>query len=245
MGNAEPGTTVIIVRAVDEDGDAVTYSFDGGMTVKDVFEIDQSTGRISLRAGQSPPTDRDQIFLNVTAKDDGSCCSNPVRILSSTALITINIEDEENQKPKFENCNYSPSVKEEQDPGVEVVKVTATDRNRGQNGKLEYSITSIKELGDNQEKNYFRINSTTGQIYTREKLDRETQFSKNLFITVKVQDKGSNPLDDYCTFPVNIQDINDNDPSFGTTDYTGRVLKSAPDGDKGANYQGHGQRSGK
>eukprot|EP00105_Crassostrea_gigas_P039530 XP_019923678.1 PREDICTED: neural-cadherin-like [Crassostrea gigas] len=202
------------------------------MTVKDVFEIDQSTGRISLRAGQSPPTDRDQIFLNVTAKDDGSCCSNPVRILSSTALITINIEDEENQKPKFENCNYSPSVKEEQDPGVEVVKVTATDRNRGQNGKLEYSITSIKELGDNQEKNYFRINSTTGQIYTREKLDRETQFSKNLFITVKVQDKGSNPLDDYCTFPVNIQDINDNDPSFGTTDYTGRVLKSAPVGTK-------------
>lgn len=47
---------------------------------------------------------------------------------------------------------------------------------------------------------------------------------------MKVQDKGSNPLDDYCTFPVNIQDINDNDPSFGTTDYTGRVLKSAPVG---------------
>lgn len=49
---------------------------------------------------------------------------------------------------------------------------------------------------------------------------------------MKVQDKGSNPLDDYCTFPVNIQDINDNDPSFGTSDYTGRVLKSAPVGTK-------------
>lgn len=93
------------------------------MTVKDVFEIDQSTGRISLRAGQRPPMNRDQILLNVTAKDDGSCCSNRVRILSSTALITINIEDEENQKPKFENCNYSPSVKEEQEPGVEVLQV--------------------------------------------------------------------------------------------------------------------------
>lgn len=47
-------------------------------------------------------------------------------------------------------------------------QVTATDPNRGMNGKLEYSITSIKELGDNQEKNYFRINSTTGksiQVY--------------------------------------------------------------------------------
>lgn len=52
-------------------------------------------------------------------------------------------------------------------------------------------------------------------------------------MTVKVQDKGSNPLDDYCTFPVNIQDINDNDPIFGTTtEYTGRVLKSAPVGTK-------------
>lgn len=29
MGNAQPGSTVIIVRAVDEDGDKVTYSFDG------------------------------------------------------------------------------------------------------------------------------------------------------------------------------------------------------------------------
>lgn len=29
MGNAEEGTTVIIVRAVDEDGDVVTYSFEG------------------------------------------------------------------------------------------------------------------------------------------------------------------------------------------------------------------------
>lgn len=96
----------------------------GGMTVQDVFEIDQSTGRISLRARERPPADRDQIFLNVTAKDDGSCCSNRVRILSSTALITINIEDEENQKPRFVNCDYTPSVKEEQEPGVEVLQVT-------------------------------------------------------------------------------------------------------------------------
>lgn len=115
--------------------------------MKDVFEIDQSTGRISLRAGQSPPTDRDQIFLNVTAKDDGSCCSNPVRILSSTALITINIEDEENQKPKFENCNYSPSVKEEQDPGVEVVKVTtkAISNYNAEIGKNAEKMGSIEQ----------------------------------------------------------------------------------------------------
>lgn len=55
---------------------------------------------------------------------------------------------------------------------VDVFQVTATDPNRGQNGKLEYSITSIKELGDSQEKNYFRINSTTGkniQVYLRPK----------------------------------------------------------------------------
>lgn len=96
----------------------------GGTLVRDVFEIDPVTGRISLR--QSPPSDRDQIFLNVTAKDDGSCCSTPTgsKILSSTALITINIEDEENEKPRFENCNYRPTVLEEQDPGVLVLRVS-------------------------------------------------------------------------------------------------------------------------
>ena len=94
--------------------------------MRDVFEIDPGTGRISLRTGQSPPSDRDQIFLNVTAKDDGSCCSTPTgsKILSSTALITINIEDEENEKPRFENCNYRPTVLEEQDPGVLVLRVS-------------------------------------------------------------------------------------------------------------------------
>lgn len=46
------------------------------------------------------------------------------------------------------------------------IQVTATDSNRGQNGKLEYSINSIKELDDNQEKTYFRINSTTGTDLT-------------------------------------------------------------------------------
>ena len=91
--------------------------------MRDVFEIDPVTGRISLRMGQSPPSDRDQIFLNVTAKDDGSCCNTPNKILSSTALITINIEDEENEKPRFENCNYRPTVLEEQDPGVLVLRV--------------------------------------------------------------------------------------------------------------------------
>lgn len=88
-----------------------------------MFEIDPASGRISLRAGQSPPSDRDQIFLNVTAKDDGSCCDGPGKILSSTATITINIEDEENVKPRFVNCAYTPTVTEEQDPGVLVQKV--------------------------------------------------------------------------------------------------------------------------
>lgn len=38
MGNADPGTTVIIVRAVDEDGDAVTYSFDGTIDIENNSE---------------------------------------------------------------------------------------------------------------------------------------------------------------------------------------------------------------
>lgn len=71
-----------------------------------------------------------------------------------------------------------------------------------------------------------------GDIFTRERLDREMQSSKNLFITVKVQDQGTNPLDDYCTFPVTIQDINDNAPDFGSTEFRGRILQSAASGTK-------------
>lgn len=34
MGNAEFGIIVIIVRAVDEDGDVVIYSFDGRIDIQ-------------------------------------------------------------------------------------------------------------------------------------------------------------------------------------------------------------------
>jgi len=74
---------------------------------------------------------------------------------------------------------------------------------------------------------YFAINQTSGEITTTAVLNRESFGSKYLFFTVRAVDKGQPPGDDYCTFPISITDINDNNPAFGESNIQGSILRTA------------------
>ena len=74
---------------------------------------------------------------------------------------------------------------------------------------------------------YFAINQTSGEITTTAVLDRESFGSRYLFFTVRAVDKGQPPGDDYCTFPISITDVNDNNPAFGQSNFQGSILRTA------------------
>lgn len=62
--------------------------------------------------------------------------------LTSTATLTIEILDENDNPPEFVLSQYAAAVPENATVGTEVVKVLATSRDIGLNAKMAYSITA-------------------------------------------------------------------------------------------------------
>ncbi|XP_061162553.1 neural-cadherin-like [Saccostrea echinata] len=216
------GSYVTTVQAVDPDGDNIEYYFSPKHQISknSLFRIEPHSGIITL-TNTIPPSIPSYI-LNVTAYDDGSCCGGYPR-LSSSSFVIIKIMDINNNNPTFPSCNYAPSVLENQPPGTRVVDVLATDPDRGDNGKITYSVVTP----NNQEKN-FEVNSENGTVVTKRMFDRESEAGvRGYSVTIKAEDHGeSQQLNTLCTFWVRILDINDNPPMFDTESYMQIVVRS-------------------
>lgn len=228
--NAGPRTLVTTVVASDKDGDNVIFGFAPG-TKKDIislFQIDERTGVIRL-SNNAVKLDQNQYQLNVTAKDDGKCCEGKGNniIHLSTALVAIFITDVNDQKPTFEECsNYNPTIKEGLPFQTPVTTVKAIDNDKGNNGKVRYSI--VQQL--NQKGSKFLIDEETGEIRTNRIFDREGEDGRFVSITVKAVDRGVPPLEGVCSFKVEITDANDNPPLFDRQEYHERIRQDMPIG---------------
>ncbi len=67
------------------------------------------------------------------------------------------------KRPMFTECsNYSPKVMEGAPNGTPVVKVHATDEDKGVNGQVKYSIVRQP----NQKGVKFTVNEETGEVFT-------------------------------------------------------------------------------
>lgn len=96
--NAGPDTLVTTVVASDKDGDGILFGFVGGGTTSGMFTIEERTGVIRLSSG-SIELDKDKYELNVTARDDGTCCRNGARTIhTSTALVVVFVTDVNDNK---------------------------------------------------------------------------------------------------------------------------------------------------
>jgi len=161
--NAGPNTLVTTVVASDKDGDNVRFRFVGGNTTSGQFVIEEITGVIRLH-GKEISLDRDKYELNVTALDDGACCPNGDQTIhTSTAVVVVFITDVNDNKPVFKDCGmYYPKVEEGAPNGSTVIKVQATDEDKGVNGQVKYSIVQQP----NQKGTKFTVDEETGQVLT-------------------------------------------------------------------------------
>lgn len=209
--NAGPNTLVTTVVASDKDGDNVRFGFVGGGTSSGQFVIEEITGVIRLHS-KGITLDRDKYELNVTALDDGSCCVNgETTIHTSTAVVVVFITDVNDNKPVFKDCGtYYPKVEEGAPNGSPVIKVQATDEDKGVNGQVKYSIVQQP----NQKGTKFTVDEETGEVSTNKVFDREGDDGKFVSVTVKATDQGEPSLEGVCSFTVEITDVNDNPPLF-------------------------------
>ncbi|XP_043276745.1 neural-cadherin isoform X3 [Venturia canescens] len=225
--NAGPNTLVTTVVASDKDGDNVRFGFVGDKTKSGQFVIEEVTGVIRLH-GDAITLDRDKYELNVTALDDGACCPDGNKnIHTSTAVVVVFITDVNDNKPVFKDCaKYSPKVEEGAPNGSTVIKVQATDEDKGVNGQVKYSIVQQP----NQKGTKFTVDEETGQVLTNKVFDREGDDGKFVSVTIKATDQGEPSLEGVCSFTVEITDVNDNPPLFDRQKYVENVKQDASAG---------------
>ncbi|XP_026707653.1 cadherin-23 isoform X3 [Athene cunicularia] len=205
--NVGGGTAVAQVRATDRDiglNSVLSYYITHGN--EDLtFRMDRVTGEIATRP--SPPDRERQSFysLVVTVEDEG----NPS--LSATTTVYVTILDENDNAPTFRQQLYEVTLDEGPDTlNATLITVQALDRDEGPNGTVTYAITEGNILGT------FHIDSATGQIRTVKELDYEISHGRYTLVVTATDQCPiiSRRLTSTATVLVNLNDINDNCPTF-------------------------------
>ncbi|RUS82130.1 hypothetical protein EGW08_010104 [Elysia chlorotica] len=211
---AKKGDEVMILTATDiDEGDnaRMSYRITAG-NEDDTFQMRTSQGKGLITVNQKlDARETSRYILTVEVTDvDGR---------SDTARVTINILDTNRFAPKFQRtAPFAFTVNEDVPIGTSVFKVFATDQDRNENARVTYSIAP---------QTVFKIDPATGDISTRQALNRESVSSYRLQVTAS--DNGQPQLSDSEMLLVTVKDVNDNKPrfdvkpEFGNTGYTGQV----------------------
>ncbi|XP_055474077.1 cadherin EGF LAG seven-pass G-type receptor 2 isoform X2 [Psammomys obesus] len=219
--NLEVGYEVLTVRATDGDAPPnanILYRLleGAGGSPSEVFEIDPRSGVIRTRG----PVDREEVEsykLTVEASDQG----RDPGPRSSTAAVFLSVEDDNDNAPQFSEKRYVVQVREDVTPGAPVLRVTASDRDKGSNALVHYSIMSGNARGQ------FYLDAQTGALDVVSPLDYET--TKEYTLRIRAQDGGRPPLSNVSGLvTVQVLDMNDNAPIFVSTPFQATVLESVP-----------------
>ncbi|GFN86028.1 neural-cadherin [Plakobranchus ocellatus] len=206
------------LKATDKDGDNVKFYFSPRSETHGIFRILPSSGVIKVIS--KVPDLISNYTLNITAVDDGSCCGG-LKYQESSISFVVKVVDSVNQKPSFTDClQYTERAyfEEEMEIGTPILKVGATDPDRGLNAEVNYFIESPSGADAP-----FDIDIRTGLITVKNKVDRESLAKDFIQVTVKGSDKAKVPQEGWCTFRVPVIDINDNAPTFNSPSYSERI----------------------
>ncbi|KPM08462.1 Cadherin domain containing protein 3, partial [Sarcoptes scabiei] len=149
--------------------------------------------------------------------------------LKDQLLVNINILDHNDCEPVFSQNHYYSSVTENVTLGTSILKITATDNDEGDNGKIIYSLHQRQQssqsllnsksdttnqfdsvIDSTPSSAHFAINPRTGWISIIKPLDHESQDLHELVVIAK--DQGVQPLQTSAFVSIRVSDINDNQP---------------------------------
>nr|XP_003735826.3 protocadherin-11 X-linked isoform X1 [Callithrix jacchus] len=139
--------------------------------------------------------------------------------LNESSMLLIKLKDENDNTPVFTQSFVSLSVPENNFPGAQLTKVSATDIDSGPNGEISYLLGTDAPPE-------FDLDRRTGMLTAVKKLDREKQ-EKYLF-TILAKDNGVPPLTSNVSVFVNVLDQNDNSPVFTHNEYNFYVPENLP-----------------
>lgn len=163
------------------------------------FAINPDTGLIST-AGPISADPSPQIELEVITADS-----------KAETKVVIDVTDVNNNAPEFQQTSYKATIDENAPAGTSVLTVKASDRDRGENGYVTYSITNMSPQP-------FVIDYFTGLVTTSEVLDYEL-MPRIYNLKVRASDWGS-PFrrEVEASLTITLNNLNDNKPLFENVD---------------------------
>uniref|UniRef100_A0A8C5TKI6 FAT atypical cadherin 4 n=1 Tax=Malurus cyaneus samueli TaxID=2593467 RepID=A0A8C5TKI6_9PASS len=197
------------------------------------FRISEHSGLVTTAGmASSSRLDREtasQVVLNISARDQG------VQPKLSYAQLVVTILDVNDNKPRFgQPEGYQVSLAENSPSGTELLVLSATDGDLGDNGTVRFSLQeaepALAAVGPAPVtlRQMFRLDPVSGKLSTISQLDREEQ--SHFSLQVLATDLGSPPLSSIARVNVTILDVNDNSPVFYPVQYFAHIQENEPAG---------------
>lgn len=241
-----------VIYKLDESSDGyMTASGDKHSTpINQMFSVDTIDGRgiITLIS----PLDYEQralYQLKILAID--RAIENE-RLSTSTSIL-ITVEDCEDQPPMFTFVPSITRIPENLPIGSPIVRVSATDGDRGINNPIQYKLMTVNNQESGQERQLFAIDSSSGLISVAGMLDREESrhSSANWPLQGRSPDQANNQQQPgsyvlqikaselnsqigansvLTELTILLTDVNDEVPTFNQPMYHGEIMEnSAPE----------------
>ncbi|XP_061090094.1 protocadherin alpha-C2-like [Conger conger] len=214
--NSPIGTLLLKLNATDLDEGSnaeIVYSFTLYTSEKtqERFILNSDTGEIKVK----DIIDFEEIKIlemHIQAKDKGQ---HP---LSGQCTVMVYVKDVNDNHPEITVKSLRSRVKETVPVGTVIALVGVSDRDSGDNGKVDLSISEQLPfvLNKSSERDF--------ELVVSESLDREAVSEYNIILTVT--DRGTPPLSDNETITLELQDVNDNAPQFPKSFYTIPVMEN-------------------
>ncbi|XP_052793572.1 protocadherin-20-like isoform X1 [Mya arenaria] len=210
---ASPGSFVAHVAVFDLDNAGQKEI--SCMVIGDDFRLEDFKLKNNYKVIVNKPLDhevRDSYEVTIECSDNGVPPNK-----NDTSFI-VKVEDVNDNFPEFKKDTYELTIQEEVFQSM-IVKVEATDKDFGNNGKIIYKL----EPGSDQR---FTVNSNTGLVTANSVFDRETD--PRIILHVLAVDAGDPALSSTATVVINITDINDNAPRFSSNPLNILIMESEP-----------------
>lgn len=127
---------------------------------------------------------------------------------NSTATLHVTVADWNDHAPVFDREHYEVSIVETAPVGTPLIRLRVTDQDQGRNALVQLSIVGGNQGG------HFRINPTSGVLYTAHPLDAEMRTEHVLTVSAIDQGTAGTRKQSSAKVTVRVMDANDNDPIF-------------------------------
>ncbi|XP_076827668.1 neural-cadherin [Brachyhypopomus gauderio] len=225
--NSPADTSIMEMRATDLDdpkaGKNAVLTYRIVQNVRNeinlnLFSINPATGTIYTVLRSLDREVEDHYLVVVEARDGGG--------LSGTGTATIVVSDVNDHPPVFTQRVYLASMAENLDINSEVLSVSATDGDEGENSAMTFSIVG----GDDDRKFFVETDKVNrrGAVRLKKKIDFEKPHERTFNLTIKVEDADFFSLA-YCV--IQVEDSNDHTPVFFPQFYdVGTMFEDVPVG---------------